>query len=130
MCRDRHYSDCANRLYRTYKGREPAGSRATQQRLLLQASCCDSSVRDTHEFKQVPGRNGAYALNNCWEGDRHAPGNEARLLGGQAARRHRRIQSRQNGETGTDRVTKDTIRSREKVSSAANFIFTFSDAMG
>ncbi len=26
MCRDRHYSDCANRLYITYKGREPAGS--------------------------------------------------------------------------------------------------------
>jgi hypothetical protein len=41
-----------------------------------------------------------------------------------------RIQSRQNGETGTDRVTKDTICSREKVSSGANFIFTFSDAMG
>jgi len=41
-----------------------------------------------------------------------------------------RIQSRQNGETDTDRVTKDTIRSREKVSSCANFIFTFSDAMG
>jgi hypothetical protein len=28
-----------------------------------------------------------------------------------------RIQSRQNGEAGTDRVTKDTIRSREKMSS-------------
>jgi hypothetical protein len=41
-----------------------------------------------------------------------------------------RIQSRQNGETGTDRVTNDTIRSREKVSSGTNFIFTFSDAMG
>jgi hypothetical protein len=41
----------------------------------------------------------------------------------------RRIQSRQNGETGTDRVTKDTVRSREKVSSGANFIFAFSDAM-
>ena len=41
-----------------------------------------------------------------------------------------RIQSRQNGETGTDRVTEDTIRSREKVSSGANFIFTFSDTMG
>jgi hypothetical protein len=32
--------------------------------------------------------------------------------------------------TGTDRVTKDTIRSREKASSGANFIFTFSHAMG
>ena len=32
--------------------------------------------------------------------------------------------------TGTDRVTKDTIRSREKASSGANFIFTFSRAMG
>ena len=41
-----------------------------------------------------------------------------------------RIQSRQNGETGTDRVTKDPVRSCEKVSSGANFIFTFSDAMG
>jgi hypothetical protein len=41
-----------------------------------------------------------------------------------------RIQSRQNGGTGTDRVTKDTIRGREKVSSGANFIFTFSDTMG
>ena len=40
------------------------------------------------------------------------------------------LRSRQNGETGTDRVTKDTIRSREKVSSGANFIFAFSDAMG
>jgi len=39
------------------------------------------------------------------------------------------IQNRQNGETGTDRVTKDTVRSREKVSSGANFIFAFSDAM-
>ena len=41
-----------------------------------------------------------------------------------------RIQSRQNGETGTDRVTKDTVRNRERVSSGANFIFTFYDAMG
>ena len=41
-----------------------------------------------------------------------------------------RIQSRQNGETGTDHVSKDTMRSREKVSSGANFIFAFSDAMG
>jgi hypothetical protein len=32
--------------------------------------------------------------------------------------------------TGTDRVTKDTIHSRENASSGANFIFTFSDAMG
>jgi hypothetical protein len=40
-----------------------------------------------------------------------------------------RIQSRQNGETGSDRVTKDTVRNREKVSSGANFIFAFSDAM-
>ena len=32
--------------------------------------------------------------------------------------------------TGTDRVTKDTIRSREKASSGANFIFTLSHAMG
>jgi integrase len=29
----------------------------------------------------------------------------------------------------TDRVTKDTVRSREKVSSGATFIFAFSDAM-
>jgi hypothetical protein len=29
-----------------------------------------------------------------------------------------RIQSRQNGETGTDRVTKDTIRSRERCQAA------------
>jgi hypothetical protein len=29
-----------------------------------------------------------------------------------------------------DRFTKDTVRSRENVSSSANFIFTFSDAMG
>jgi hypothetical protein len=41
----------------------------------------------------------------------------------------RRIQSRQNGETGADRVTKDTVRSGEKVPSGANFIFTFSDGM-
>ena len=34
------------------------------------------------------------------------------------------------GRARTDRVTKDTVRSREKVSSGANFIFTFSDAMG
>ena len=40
------------------------------------------------------------------------------------------IQSRQNGETGADRVTIDTVRGREKVSSGANFIFAFSDAMG
>ena len=40
------------------------------------------------------------------------------------------IQNRQNGETGTDRVTKGTIRSRERLSSGANFIFTFSDAVG
>jgi hypothetical protein len=32
--------------------------------------------------------------------------------------------------TGTDRVTKDTIRSREKASTGANFIFTLSHAMG
>jgi hypothetical protein len=38
--------------------------------------------------------------------------------------------NRQNGETGTDRVTKDTVRNRERVSSGANFIFTFCDAMG
>jgi hypothetical protein len=30
-----------------------------------------------------------------------------------------RIQSRQNGETGTDRVTKDPVRSREKVEPSA-----------
>ncbi len=41
-----------------------------------------------------------------------------------------RIRSRQNGQTGTDRVTKDTARRREKVSSGANFIFAFSDAIG
>jgi hypothetical protein len=29
-----------------------------------------------------------------------------------------RIQSRQNGETGTDRVTKDTVRSRERCQAA------------
>ena len=37
-----------------------------------------------------------------------------------------RILGRQNGETGTDRFTKDTAN----MSSGANFIFTFSDAMG
>jgi hypothetical protein len=40
------------------------------------------------------------------------------------------IHNRQNGETGTDRVTKDTVRNRERVSSGANFIFTFADATG
>ena len=40
------------------------------------------------------------------------------------------IHNRHNGETGTDRVTKDTVRSCEKMSSGANFIFAFSDAMG
>ena len=30
----------------------------------------------------------------------------------------------------TDRVTKDTVRSREKVSNGANFMFTISDPMG
>ena len=34
------------------------------------------------------------------------------------------------GVAPTDRVTKDTMRSRERVSSGANFIFAFSDAMG
>jgi hypothetical protein len=33
------------------------------------------------------------------------------------------------GVAPTNRVTKDTVRSREKVSSGANFIFAFSDAM-
>jgi hypothetical protein len=41
-----------------------------------------------------------------------------------------RIQNRQAGETGTDRLTEDTVRSRERVSSGANFIFTFSGAKG
>jgi hypothetical protein len=31
-----------------------------------------------------------------------------------------RIQSRQNGETGTDRVTKDTVRSRERCQAGAS----------
>jgi hypothetical protein len=34
------------------------------------------------------------------------------------------------GRARTDRVTNDTFRSREKVTSVANFIFTFFDAMG
>ena len=64
------------------------------------------------------------------QGDRDAPGNEARLRGGQAARRHpTHPELPERRETGTDRVTKDTVRSREKVSSGANFIFAFSDAM-
>jgi hypothetical protein len=40
------------------------------------------------------------------------------------------LQNRQNGETCSDRVTKDIFRCRERVSSGANFIFTFPDAMG
>ena len=48
-----------------------------------------------------------------------------------ALRKAEKMGSPKKGEcrprTGTDRVTKDTIRSREKVSSGANFVFTFSD---
>jgi hypothetical protein len=40
-----------------------------------------------------------------------------------------RIQSRQNGETGTAASPKQHRQPR-KVPSGANFIFTFSDAMG
>jgi len=51
-----------------------------------------------------------------------------------ALRKAEKMGSPKKGEcrprTGTDRVTKDTIRSREKASSGANFIFTFSHAMG
>ena len=51
-----------------------------------------------------------------------------------ALRKAEKMGSPKKGErrprTGTDRVTKNTIRSREKVSSGANFIFAFSDAMG
>ena len=51
-----------------------------------------------------------------------------------ALRKAEKMGSPKKGEcrprTGTDRVTEDTIRSREEVSSGANFIFTFSDAMG
>ena len=46
------------------------------------------------------------------------------------ARPHRTHPESRQRRDGTDRVTKDTVRSREKVSSSPNVIFTFSDAMG